>query len=109
MLVLAERILDKYTTETVDRNKQDPNEPILGGKSVLDYYLQGPTRAEKRVQKRAEEIQKDVPFLASPISYSPGGGGGYMYCGGQKGKNQFDLVVTLSGPAVNVWGRLDPP
>jgi len=32
-----------------------------------------------------------------------------MYCGGQKGKNQFDLVVTLSGPAVNVWGRLDPP
>jgi hypothetical protein len=32
-----------------------------------------------------------------------------VYQGGQKGKNQFSLVVTLAGPAVNVWGRLDPP
>jgi len=96
MLVLAERILDKYTTETVDRNKQDPNEPILGGKSVLDYYLQGPTRAEKRVQKRAEEIQKDVPFLASPISYSPGGGGGYMPTGGNYGSSASDYIKWLA-------------
>jgi hypothetical protein len=32
-----------------------------------------------------------------------------VYCGGQNGKNTFSKVVTLAGPAANVFGRLDPP
>src|SRR4029077_3712300 len=28
------------------------------------------------------------------------------YCGGEAGKDQFSKVLTLAGPAVNVYGRI---
>jgi phage gp45-like len=85
------------------QQKKRGQKPVLDDNKSSKYFVDITDKKSRVSGKRVHSMLTDGKVYCEIHENKN------MYCGGEKEKNMFSLVVTLDGPAVNVWGRLDPP